>query len=1336
MSIASNMSNSATFLRRARHAIFIVALALGIAPTVWAQAPVNDSFGGLTIPGSSGVVTASNVGATGQPGEPAHAGNPATASVWWTWVAPDSGTVTVETLGSDFDTVLGVYTGDAVNALTLIANNDDAPGLATSLLTFPAIQGTTYRIAVDGYSGANGTIRLSLSLPVTPTPPHITFQPASQTVPDNVGSNVTFAVTVTGSFPRFFTWQKDGQPLPNGSKTNYTINNAVLADAGNYRVIITNYLGSVTSSVAVLTVRAGLGQDAFAGRVLLTGTTNTVTAHNVGATFEIGEPMHANVPSDSSIWWTWTAPRNGLTRVDTAGSLNTAGAKMDTVLAVYTGTALNQLALVTANNDEIPGELLTSKVYFRAVAGTTYQIAVAGLKDPSGAVAVGDITLNLSQSPDNDFFANALPFPADLSTVVDNNTGATIETGEPAHAGNPGGKSVWWSWTAPGDGAVVLDTAGSSIDTVLAVYTGTAVNALTLVGEDDNRSDDGTSLVRFLARAGMTYFFAVDGFSGTNGVDSGEIILNLNPTMEINDDFSDRTTLTGSRIHVTSSNVGASKEDGEPNHGGNAGGRSVWWTWTAHATGPVIISTSHSSFDTALAVYTGTNLGSLKLIGENDDADPTDPSAGSLVQFQGLSGQTYQIAVDGYRAVDGYVGEGEISLSLVQATPPAPGENDLFANRFSLTGQTNVVTGINTNATEEAGEPNHAGNDGGRSIWWSWVAPASAPVRFTTIGSSFDTVLGVYQGSSVDNLTRIASDDDSGGDGVSAVTFVAVQGVEYQIAVDGFNDGTGAESGLVVLTVHQYPSGVLHANDDFENAPPISDQFPTVQGVNIGASRQPGEPAHGAAPQGHSVWWTWTASTDGPVTITTTNSQFDTILAVYTGNALDALTLVAENDDIGDFALQSSVTFQAVADTLYHIAVDGYGSEIGMISLTVAPGSTEPAAPQIQQAPEDQTRFAGGGGGGVDVAFRVVATGSSPLAYQWLRNGIALDGATNSILTLINASASDAGAYQVTVSNDLGSVTSGRADFTWSPSIFNDNFENRILIVGSSNVVHGSLLGATKEANEPHHGGEVGGRSVWWRWIAPTNGPVEMNTFGSSVDTLLAVYQGTNIGNLTLVQENNDVVPQTNAASRVRFTAVAGQEYQIAVDSQKTTSAFGSVFLTVRPQQPLPLILVQPHSPNAVPINGVLQLNVVAQGQPSQFNFQWYFNGNLIPSATNSSYILSPSSRASSGSYSVSIANDTGIVTSSNAIVRVQVPQLLLRPQIAAGTIRLSFSDPDGTLSSDPSLFEVQYTATITSPTTSWISASGTISVSNGKLIYEEPAGPGAARRFYRIIAK
>ena len=85
-------------------------------------------------------------------------------SVWYQWHADTSGSVTISTLGSDFDTTLVVYTGTSLDSLILVAANNDYWG-SQSQVTFSASAGIVYRIVVDGYSNAVGNICLGFSFP-------------------------------------------------------------------------------------------------------------------------------------------------------------------------------------------------------------------------------------------------------------------------------------------------------------------------------------------------------------------------------------------------------------------------------------------------------------------------------------------------------------------------------------------------------------------------------------------------------------------------------------------------------------------------------------------------------------------------------------------------------------------------------------------------------------------------------------------------------------------------------------------------------------------------------------------------------------------------------------------------------------------------------------------------------------------------------------------------------------------------------------------------------------------------------------------------------------------
>ncbi len=187
---------------------------------------------------------------------------------------------------------------------------------------------------------------------------------------------------------------------------------------------------------------------------------------------------------------------------------------------------------------------------------------------------------------------------------------------------------------------------------------------------------------------------------------------------------------------------------------------------------------------------------------------------------------TDRIRVNVTGALTNYSRVAEVEAWGVAASPDTTPPNDNFMNRIAITSA--VTTGSNVGASKEAGEPNHV-STGGASVWWSWTATTGGTVTITTSGSSFDTLLAVYTGTSVNALTLVASNDDGGGTLQSSVSFSAITGQTYQIAVDGYS---GA-SGTIVLNVFQVGSpptnvalasagAVASASSAYSNAFPVA----------------------------------------------------------------------------------------------------------------------------------------------------------------------------------------------------------------------------------------------------------------------------------------------------------------------------------------------------------------------------------------------------------------------------------------------------------------------------------------------------------------------------------
>ena len=343
------------------------------------------------------------------------------------------------------------------------------------------------------------------------------------------------------------------------------------------------------------------------------------------------------------------------------------------------------------------------------------------------------------------------------------------------------------------------------------------------------------------------------------------------PLVPPNDAFAAAEVVTVSGLH-SASTWRATKEPGEPNHAGVAGQGSIWYSFTAPADGVATFSTQGSSFDTLLAVYSGEEFASLVTEGSNDDRP--DGSRWSEVVLPVAAGSTYRVAVDGYGSH-----KGSVSLALVY-------NNDVTVLSRQLLPA--------TAGAAYAGQLDAAGGSG--SYTWSLEAGSSLPA-----GLSLSSA------------------------GVLAGTPTVYGDYSFTVAA---TDGSTSGTATVNLTVKNAPP----ANDPFESPEVLpvglGNSSGSVDNSTGGATVQADEPVHAGYGLGHSVWYQLTSVSNGVVTLSTSGSAFDTVMAVYTGNALVSLTSVVSNDDAPG-GLWSDVRFSAVAGTTYQVAIDGYNYATG-----------------------------------------------------------------------------------------------------------------------------------------------------------------------------------------------------------------------------------------------------------------------------------------------------------------------------------------------------------------------------------------------------------------------
>lgn len=129
--------------------------------------------------------------------------------------------------------------------------------------------------------------------------------------------------------------------------------------------------------------------------------------------------------------------------------------------------------------------------------------------------AVNMLAWSSNDIPVNDNFSNSIHLNSVGEwTVFGTNVLASLEPNEPEILNNPGGHSLWWNWSPPTNGTVVVNTKGSTINTLLGVFTGDSVSSLTPVAAASHGSN---SVVNFPVSAGTTYQFDVDGKNGAVG---------------------------------------------------------------------------------------------------------------------------------------------------------------------------------------------------------------------------------------------------------------------------------------------------------------------------------------------------------------------------------------------------------------------------------------------------------------------------------------------------------------------------------------------------------------------------------------------------------------------------------------------------------------------------------------------------------------------------------------------------------------------------------------------------------------------------------------------------
>jgi hypothetical protein len=1074
----------------------------------------------------------------------------------------------------------------------------------------------------DGFSPPPELVGLN-SFCLTGVGPTISAQPQRRTVVQ--GANYTFSVTATGTAPLNYQWRFNGNSVAGGTNATLPRTNIQFSDAGDYRVVVSNAIGAVTSVLATLTVRA-TNDPVYAAphgdwTYLYDGSWTTVTnGTNIGGakpTVTLDGQWSAS--SGSSEWagdarGTNNGPiggistNNGILTIEdinfASGSNNNrkiyftrdfsrdsvttnAGRILDQGITLTFRTRLTQPGVIPASDNptnSLPdgyGIFSDGKANFNvrqrgvdSIIG--FSLVRSNEPDNTFAFNSAGLTMNAlrGNAPSGNGFVNSSASAASNQvlaldpnqfhefwiTIQTNRTGGagthtvdifrdgslvpatfnlTAGTGSEDNGGVPLFNATNYLAlglnNSAGRGVIDVDFFGykqgvrhpagfndpvaiisspqsqTVLDgtpvTLAADVTGTPpyffqwfANNVPIAGA----TNQNYSLVATVNDSGKTFFLTVSNLFSAAA--SSNAVLNVAPLFIVTQPMSTNVG-TGGNVTFTAAAIGAPP-------------LSYQWRWN----GVNLVGATNSSY-TVFDVHS-TNAGVYSVVIRN--------AAGAV------------LSDDAELFVFGIGGPSE----------------DNFADRLQIFNANSEIRGITTGATNEVGEPAHAGIPARHSIWYTWQMPNSGIATFDTRGSTFDSVLAVYTGTALSNLVEIASDDDRGGNLNALVRFNVASNTFYHIAVDGF----GGASGNSLL------------NWSFES----------------------------------------TAA----------------VLPVITNQPLDRTVLAGTN---------VSFSVGATGTGLKYLWFLNGGPLLGSTGAVLVVSNVQP--PKVGAY---TVRITNNVSRGVESRAAVLEIGPVPAVRSRDKvEDISLSGGSTNLIAGPKSAQTVAATGSTTppLPVSMGAINS---------QVFNNT-------------------DATTSQHENPPCGQIGGSSKWFGLLADQDGYFVADTYSvnTTIDTVMAVYKSTSpLSPLVFVTCDDNSAPD-GIRSRVVFAAERNVDYLVAVDG--VGGARGGIQLNVALGR-LPVLASAPAN-QLVPRGGHHTFSVAWSNAVPEPGVLWLRNGAPLPAATNASLTLSNLQPTQAGNYRVVLSNAFGAVSNGTGIL-LTVADLL--PQTVGGQLQLRLSGATG----------------------------------------------------------
>ena len=599
-----------------------------------------------------------------------------------------------------------------------------------------------------------------------------------------------------------------------------------------------------------------------------------------------------------------------------SGSMLLAGADQQFYVTVIDGEPVQNATVIGIkddgnnlyfNNDGDAPDLLRSDniySYFMKLPDQPRKLKVTLLVDaPGKEELIRVINYEIVPIPLNDNFSDAIKLPNEGGLVEAFNNFASIEVGERNHSQteNPAA-SLWWNWSPSSSGRAIVDLSGSDIQGVVSVYYGAEFDELIELAANLPIDGQRESYAYFNATRGKTYRIAVASQSENNlgyirlRAEIGGIV-DENPPYLIVKNPPNGLVTTNERIEIVGNAI-----DPAPNSSGikeiqvrvndgfavQAIGAEEWSVplllknginhieivaidFSNNISKPTIMEIDYKAPDVPNDHLGNAELLNWQLIVANGKIDEF-----SLLNEVNDKRELYIELNGNVLSADEYNLDGLSKRKVILSEVPA---KDSQINIFYSNWESNLV---NTGkATKEVNEPNHAGNEGGASVWWTFTAPYDGVLSIRTVNTKVDTIMAIYQGNRMSDLSLINSNDDDdilkdldGNPGFSRVDQALLKGATVRIAVDGFGGGNGeigvssefSSQDVFKLVVEDDGNGLVK----YPNLP-----FLEKDGIRYGLYAKDSELEVIAAPKEGYVFSGWGGSInslDNPINLTITDN--------------------------------------------------------------------------------------------------------------------------------------------------------------------------------------------------------------------------------------------------------------------------------------------------------------------------------------------------------------------------------------------------------------------------------------------------------------------------------